>query len=285
MTLALADEPDVGDLYTFCPAEGAEGPTPPARLEIDEGRQTAVASWDALEVRLRISRREGEPFLRLAGEILNARPDHRLRLHVSLPRDADGALAGSPFELVHRAATSEGSDLEPPSPTWPARGVVAAAGVAVLHEGVFEYELTAGNELAVTLLRCVGTISRQALATRPFPAGPDVATPDAQMIGTIEFSLGVWDGATAHALLQQWERFALPLVSAAAPGGGSLPRSGHLLSIEGEGQLSSIRSHRGAVQVRLWNARSDESIVAEIEGNPPRFAPPRSPPCPSSPNP
>jgi len=125
----------------------------------------------------------------------------------------------------------------------------------------------------VTLLRCVGTISRQALATRPFPAGPDVATPDAQMIGTIEFSLGVWDGATAHALLQQWERFALPLVSAAAPGGGSLPRSGHLLSIEGEGQLSSIRSHRGAVQVRLWNSNSDESIAAAIEGIPATLRP------------
>ena len=271
--LALADEPDVGDLYTFCPAEGAEGPRPPARLEIDEGGQAVVASWDALEVRLRISRREEEPFLRVAGEILNARPDHRLRLHVSLPRNAEDALAGSPFELVHRGATSEGSDLEPPSPTWPARGVVVAGGVGVLHEGVFEYELTAGNELAVTLLRCVGTISRQALATRPYPAGPDVATPNAQMIGTTEFSLGVWHGANAHGVLQQWERFALPLVSAVAPGGGSLPRSGRLLSIDGEGQLSSIRAHGGAVRVRLWNARSDESIVAAIEGTPATLRP------------
>jgi alpha-mannosidase len=272
-TLALADEPDVGDLYTFCPAERAEGPTPTARLEIDEGRQTVVASWDALEVRVRISRREGEPFLRLAGGILNARPDHRLRLHISLPRDADGALAGSPFELVHRGTTSEGSDLEPPSPTWPARGVVVAGGVGVLHEGVFEYELTAENELAVTLLRCVGTISRQALARRPYPAGPDVATPDAQMMGSTEFSLGVWHGAIAHGVLQQWERFALPLVSVASPGGGSLPRSGRLLSIDGEGQLSSIRAHEGVVQVRLWNARSDESIVAEIEGTPATLRP------------
>ena len=143
---------------------------------------------------------------------------------------------------------------------------MVAGEVGVLHEGVFEYELTAGNELAVTLLRCVGTISRQALATRPYPAGPDVATPDAQMIGRTEFSLGVWHGASAHGVLPQWERFALPLVSAAAPGGGSLPRSGRLLSIDGEGQLSSIRAHEGAVQVRLWNARSDESIVAAIEG-------------------
>jgi alpha-mannosidase len=271
--LALADEPDVGDLYTFCPAERARGPTPPARLEIEEGRQTVVASWDALEVRLRISRREGEPFLRLAGEILNARPDHRLRLHVSLPRDVGEAVAGSPFELVHRGTTSEGSDLEPPSPTWPARGVVVAGGVGVLHEGVFEYELTSGNELAVTLLRSVGTISRQALATRPYPAGPDVATPDAQMMGSTEFSLGVWHGAIAPGVLQQWERFALPLVSVVAPGGGSLPRSGRLLSIEGEGQLSGIRAHEGAVQVRLWNARSDESIVAAIEGAPATLRP------------
>ena len=36
-TLALADEPDVGDLYTFCPAEGAEGPTPPAGWRSTKG--------------------------------------------------------------------------------------------------------------------------------------------------------------------------------------------------------------------------------------------------------
>ena len=273
VTLALADEPDIGDLYTFCPAEKAGEPTAPARLEIDEGRQRVVAGWDGLEVRIHISRRDREPFLRLAGEIHNARPDHRLRLHVSLSRDAGGTLAGSPFELVHRAMTSEGSDLEPPSPTWPARGVVVAAETGILHEGVFEYELTTGNELAVTLLRCVGNISRQALATRPYPAGPDVSTPDAQMIGRTEFSLGIWHGATADGILRQWERFALPLTSAAVRGGGSLPASGRLLSIEGEGQLSNIRTHRGTVQVRLWNARSDESIVATVEGTPATLQP------------
>jgi alpha-mannosidase len=266
MALALFDEPDVGDLYTFCPAEGGHGSTSPTRLQLDEPRQLVVARWDALEVRIHISRREGEPFLRLAGEVRNARPDHRLRLHVSLPRGADGALAGSPFELVHRALTSEGSDVEPPSPTWPARGVVVAAGVGVLHEGVFEYEVTRGNELAVTLLRCVGTISRRALATRPFPAGPDVPTPEAQMIGTTGFSLGLWQGATPDGVLEQWERFALPLVSSAVPGAGSLSPSGRLLSVDGAAQLSNIRMHRGVLQVRLWNARSDESIVAAVEG-------------------
>jgi hypothetical protein len=264
--LALLDEADVGDLYTFCPADGGRGPTPPARLEIDEGRQLLVASWDAMEVRIRVSRRHGEPFLRLAGGIHNARPDHRLRLHVALAREADGALAGSPFELVHRGRTSEGSDLEPASPTWPARGLVEAGGVAVLHEGVFEYEITAANELAVTLLRCVGTISRRALATRPSPAGPDVPTPDAQMLGTTEFSLGVWHGAMPHGLLDQWERFALPLTSSRALGGGSLRPSGRLLSIDGEAQLSNIRLNDGVPQVRLWNARSDTSIDAAVEG-------------------
>lgn len=169
--------------------------------------------------------------------------------------------------------TSEGSDLEPPSPTWPARGVVIAAGIGILHEGVFEYELTTENELAVTLLRCVGTISRQALSTRPYPAGPDVSTPDAQMIGRTDFSLGVWDGATAHGILRQWESFALPLASSAVRGGGSLPPSGRLLSVEGEAQLSNIRTHRGAVEVRLWNARSDESILTAVAGTPATLRP------------
>ena len=36
----------------------------------------------------------------------------------------------------------------------------------------FEYEATESH-LTVTLLRCVGTISRASLSTRPAPAGPE----------------------------------------------------------------------------------------------------------------
>ncbi len=263
--LLLLDEPDVGDLYNYCYAEEGQVPWAPAENRISG--QTVTAWFDQkLEVEVRVSRHEGEVFLRLDGVIRNARPDHRLRLHVALARDVDGALAGSPFELVQRPLVGEGGEIESASPTWPARHVVMAGETAVLHEGVFEYEVAGGRELAITLLRCVGTISRDQMATRAYAAGPDVSTPNAQMLGETAFSLGVWWDATADGLLDNWERFALPPVSAPATGGGSLPRAGSLLEIEGDGELSNVRRKDGRVEARLWNPRKDLAVEATVGG-------------------
>ena len=51
---------------------------------------------------------------------------------------------------------------------------------------------TQAPAIAVTLLRCVGRISAEPLATRPFEAGPANADPEAQMPGETVFSLGIW---------------------------------------------------------------------------------------------
>jgi alpha-mannosidase len=267
LELILLDEPDVGDLYNFSFETQNQVPWGPAEVHVDAG---SVRVWfdDALEVRMRITRREGEAFLRLEGEVENRRPDHRLRLHMILPRPAVGALAGSPFELVERPLVSEGSDLESASATWPARGIVMASGTAVLHEGVFEYEVVDGRALAVTLVRCVGTISRDVLATRPFSAGPDVPTPLAQMIGETRFTLGIRPDASADELelVSTWERFALPIVSATTTGGGSSPATGALLDVAGDGALSNVRRRDGRVEVRVWNPRRDTAVVATVEG-------------------
>jgi alpha-mannosidase len=261
LEITFVDEPDVGDLYTFCPQDGAEAKRP-ERIDVDASR--VVVGFDGVEIELRVSRRAGEPFIRLGGVIRNARPGHRLRLHLSLPERVDRAIAGSPFELVERPLVSEGSLLESPSPTWPARGVVLAGGTAILHEGVFEYEVLE-DAIAVTLLRCVGTISRPSLPTRPMPAGPDIATPDAQMIGETAFSLAIHPDASRDTLLEAWERFALPLVSVQATGGGPQPSSGTLLDVEGA-QLSAIRrTATGDVEVRAWNPASS-STDARIAG-------------------
>lgn len=260
LAFALRDEVDIGDLYTFCP--GGE-PRAPERLETD-GR-SALAAWPGLEVHLRALRRPDEPFLRLEGAIRNERPDHRLRLHLRLPERAEGSLAGSPFELVRRPLLGEGG-LEPPSPLFPARGIVAAGGLAALVEGVVEYEVT-GPELALTLLRCVGTISRDRLATRPYAAGPGVPTPEAQMLGTWPVSLALLPTAPPPALLAAWERFAVPLPQARAIGGGSLPASGSLLELSGEACLSSVRRAGDRLQVRLWNPWNDRPARARLAGH------------------
>ena len=273
LELGLRDEPDVGDLYNFCYAEPEQIPAPPERTTV--GPREALATWDGLDVRLRVERRGGEPFYRLDAEVDNRRPDHRLRLHVRLPERAERSIAGSPFELVERDLVSEGSDLEAASATWPARGLVLAGGLGVFSEGVVEYEILEGRTLALTLLRCVGAISRSGLATRPFDAGPHVATPQAQMLGRVRISLALWPTARSDAALTQWERFALPLMRIEAAGSGSLPATGALLDVAGDAVLSSIRRRNGALEIRLWNPSKDRRATAIVRGEARELAPAR----------
>ena len=256
------DEPDVGDLYNWCYADEGQTASPPTGIRTDGG--SAAVAFDELEIALRASRRRGESFVRLEGQIDNRRPDHRLRLHVGLPAEAAGSVAGAPFELVERPVASEGGALEVPSRTWPARQVVLADSVAAYHEGVFEYEV-AGDELAITLLRCVGTISRETIPTRPWAAGPGVATPEAQMIGRTAFTLGLRTGARRDDLLADLERFALPLLEAPATGGGRRPARGVLVGITGDAQLSSVRLVDGRREIRVWNPKTSP-VRTTIDG-------------------
>ena len=251
----LTDEPDIGDLYTFCPLEGA-APVGPTRMEVT-APGVVVASFDGVQtevrVELSISRREDEPFVRIDGRIDNRRPDHRLRLWVGLETAPNGSTALVPFELVDRPLVGEGYQDEVGSPTWPARGAVLAGEIALLSEGVIEYEV-AGDRLGITLLRAVGLIARATLPTRPIWAGPATPTPEAQCLGETRFSCGIWPGATREQLPEAWERFALPILAVPTPGGGTGPSSGRLLPILGA-QLSAVRRVDGALEVRVWNER------------------------------
>ena len=274
IAFTLRDEPDVGDLYNFCFEQSGQRARSPGWSVAADGNEVWADFDEGLSVRMLVARREGESFVRLSGEIDNQSPNHRLRIHVRLAEPAAGSLAGSPFELVERGIASEGGELEAPSRTWPARHVVLAGGIAVFHEGVFEYEVTEG-ELAITLLRCVGTISRQHLATRPFAAGPDVATSDAQMIGTTTFELALQAGATSFGLMADWERFALPLREVPTAGRGTLPSSGSLLAVEGDAVLSNVRRKDGVLQVRLWNPSSELPAYVRVAGKPATIGPAR----------
>jgi alpha-mannosidase len=246
--LWLVDEGDVGDLYNFCPTEDA----PPRRAELAPGERGAVvATFPGVRLELRAELQEEA--VMIGGPLRNENPDHRVRLHVALDIPADGSVALAPFEVVERGPRSEGG-TEPPSPTWPARGAVSAGGVSVFQRGVFEYEVIEDSPaLAVTLLRCVGTISRPGFDTRGGPAGPDIPTPDGQMIGDHAVLLSIQGGVTAGALPAAWEERMLLLRSARAKGGGDLPDRGSLLEIDGA-ELSSVRRvDDGSIEVRLWN--------------------------------
>ncbi len=66
-----------------------------------------------------------------------------------------------------------------------------AAGAAVLLDHVTEYELVDGRELALTILRSTGLISRNDNPFREDPAGPEVPVPAAQLVGPWRFGFAL----------------------------------------------------------------------------------------------
>jgi alpha-mannosidase len=266
--LRVVDEGDIGDLYNYCPTNEVL----PVEATYERRGPNLAAVFDRLEVVCRAERMPDGSIV-LSGYTENAVTDHRVRLHVALDEPVEGSIALSPFEVVERPLRSEGG-TETPSPTWPALGAVLAGDVVAMQHGVFEYEVLADPpELAITLLRCVGTISRPEMATRSWAAGPDISTPNAQMIGRQAFSLTLHRGLQPDELPSAWERAKLALQSAEAPGGGDLPDTGSLLDIEGA-ELSSVRKVDGHTEVRIWNP-SKEPREVRVAGRTIRLGPAR----------
>jgi mannosylglycerate hydrolase len=278
----LVDGGDAGDLYNYAPPEGdrlvaepervavttlAAGPVS-GRLAVErtyrwpvglDGAGTA-RSADQATVRTltQVELRAGEPFVRLRVELDNPCRDHRLRLHVPLAAPATSSFAEGQFAVVERGTSAEGGHGEVPLPTFPASGFVDAGGAAVLLDQVTEYELlTDPPELALTLLRSVGQISRDIHRYRDEPAGPQTPTPGAQCLGPVTASLAVqphpgpWhqDG-----VLTQMEQFRHDLLT--APGGGPPeapgPQAAPGLAVQGDGvTMSALRRRDDWLELRL----------------------------------
>jgi mannosylglycerate hydrolase len=163
--------------------------------------------------------------------------------------------------VVRRGTAAEGGHGEVPLPTFPASGFVDAGGVAVLLDHVSEYELlTDPAELALTLLRSVGQISRDHHRYRDEPAGPQTPTPGAQGLGPVAARLGVLPhpgGWPEDGVLVQAECFAHDLL--AAPGTGPRPAGAGPalaaaagLAVDGDGVvLTALRRRGDWLELRL----------------------------------
>jgi Glycosyl hydrolases family 38 N-terminal domain/Alpha mannosidase middle domain len=244
-SLRLVDQDDHGDLYTFEPS----GPPRYATSMVTDGA-IATCSFEGFDAIVRATRHPADEFLRLHFEIDNRFPDHRVQIEFATQAPALEARAGSPFEIVTRPAVGEGGDSEPPPRQWPARGFLVAGGTCVLGEGVIEYEL-GPDGIGVTLIRCTGTISRRTLTARKITAGPDVATPEAQLIGPTSRSFGVASTEPVDPVGLS-ETFSASLMRMPVSAGGSLPSRGRLLDLDVPA-LSAVYRQNGRLLVRVWN--------------------------------
>jgi len=131
-------------------------------------------------------------------------------------------------------------------------------GLAVLNKSLPEYEAlpgAAGVDLAVTLVRAVGWLSRDDLDARPQGAGPSLATPEAQCPGVHTCELALypfagpwWEGG----LVEAAEAFALPPYARAA---STLRQAQSWLELSPPLSLSSLKraEARESLIVRVWN--------------------------------
>jgi mannosylglycerate hydrolase len=289
----LTDGGDAGDLYNYAPpaadlliaepdavavAAVAAGPLQGA-LAVERAYRwplhatAAARSAERATVRTvtRVELRAGEPFVRLRVSFDNPCRDHRVRLQVPLARPAAGSFAEGQFAVVERGTSAEGGHGEVPLATFPARGFVDAGGAAVLLDHVLEYELLPDPpELALTLLRAVGQISRNAHRFREEPAGPEVATPAAQCLGPWSVGLAVLPHAGpwhADGVLEQAERHQHELLAAPGTGPEAAPLGEvHGLAVEGDGvALSALRRRGEWLELRLACQHPDP-VTATVGG-------------------
>ena len=225
---------------------------------------------------MHVELRAGEPFVRLRLEWQNVTRDHRLRLHVPTAEPAEVSHAQGQLAVVERGRTAESGPVgEYPLPTFPAERFVDAGGVGVLLGRTVEYEIVedteGGTELAVTVLRSIGYLSRNVHPYRSEPAGPQLPTPDAQALGPCLVSLAVMphQGSWAQAgVADATEAFLHPVVLTRGAAADTTPlRSVEGLRLVGDGvQLVSLRRRADAdtaVEVRVVNS-SDRDTVAVV---------------------
>jgi alpha-mannosidase len=237
----------------------------------DRDRRTGTTVPTPVEMLVEV--RVGEPFVRLGTSFLNQAADHRLRLHLPLPCAAAMSAASGQFAVTERGLTAEGGWGEYPIPTFPADEFVSAGMATVLLDHSTEYELVQGGaELAITLLRAIGSISVNIHPYRDEPAASEIATPGAQNLGVrIEHRFAVvpsangWQGAKAVALAAQFRHDVLA-VRGAGPAGGALPADRAGLRVDSDDAfVSSIRRVPGGTEVRLA-AMTDAGTRVRISG-------------------
>ncbi|MGW3290960.1 glycoside hydrolase family 38 N-terminal domain-containing protein [Streptomyces sp. NPDC001002] len=248
----------------------------PAALSSDRdvrGEETVATPVETV-----VEVRAGEPFVRVSTSFLNQSADHRLRFHVPLPEPVNSSASAGQFAVTERGLTAEGGWGEYPLPTFPASSFVSAGQANVLLDHSSEYELVdGGSELAVTLLRAIGSISVNIHPLRDEPAASEIPAPGAQDLGMrIENRFAVvpsatgWQGADAVALAEEFRNDVL-VTRGTGDAGGQLPPDETGVRVDGKDvHVSSIRrvtdeQHGPGTEVRL-TAMSDEATTVSVSG-------------------
>jgi len=171
-------------------------------LSLAPGRMARSQEQVILPITTTIILSKGVPRVDIRTALVNTARDHRLRVHFPAPFTANTSSQDGPFEVVQRRLelpTFDDTWIEQPRPEVPQRAFTdisdGKSGLMVANRGLPEVEVlknAQGNaEIALTLLRCIGWLSRDDFSTRKGHAGPFMETPGAQMPGQWFFDYSI----------------------------------------------------------------------------------------------
>jgi mannosylglycerate hydrolase len=235
----FVDGSDSGDEYNYAPLEFdafyspklvsiralPEGLTPsleiklnfniPAKLSSD--RKKRSEGLVIVPIVSRIMLTPEVPRIDVQTEIDNQAEDHRLRVHFPAPIVVDSAEYDGHFEVVSRELGVPESDetwVEEPRPEVPQRAFTDISdgenGLMIANRGLPEVDVIklaemGKTEIALTLIRSVGVLSRDDMMVRQGHAGPALDTPGGHVLGkgTYEYAIiphaGNWSEAFSQA--------------------------------------------------------------------------------------
>ncbi|HEX2250167.1 MAG TPA: glycoside hydrolase family 38 C-terminal domain-containing protein [Gemmatimonadales bacterium] len=293
--LSVESGGDEGDTYTYSPPPGdqlrrnnrpaavralAAGPLVAAlelRWSLAAGRARRGGRPGEVAIRLIVSLYAGSPVVRCSVEIDNQARNHRLRVRLPTGLPGGFAVAGGQFGPVERFPVHferHRHTREVPVTTAPAHRYVARAvknrGLALLAPGFFEYEFDPEGNIIMTLLRAVGQLSREDLATRPGHAGWPVSTPLAQCPGTDRVQLGIAPLTqpqleSGTRLAQLWEDLFLPIQPVWLRQASPLSLPSLSVRLDGDGLVFSgmkPAESGDAVVLRCYNATESPTAGA-----------------------
>jgi len=245
MELYFEDDGDRGDEYNFDPVADSPAIAEPASISarvLDHGpsrrrialtlrfdipaalasdRRSRSLDRERLTIELSATLYSGLERVDFTADVTNSARDHRLRAALRTPISAADAVHDTSFGVVRRPLSqSEPAGTEVIYPTVPHRSFTAVEGAdfsaAMMSKGILEVEVRPermDSTILLTLLRCVGWLSRSDLETRRGGAGPELETPDAQEVGAhrFEFAVGAFRGSYLDGdLLERVEAYTSP---------------------------------------------------------------------------
>ncbi len=247
----MEDVEDAGDEYSFCPFPesipittrglpaavrlAVQGPNLVTfeiqrQLDLPEGlsadRQRRSEQVVQIPILTRVTLYRDQPGLFIETEVDNRARDHKLSACFPTDLNPEQASVDQPFMVMPRPIDLPASTgwVEDPTPLMHQRSFSdlsqGGRGLAIFNRGLPAVEVArtaGGTKLALTLLRCVGWLSRDDLWNRRVAAGPLVPTPGAQCQGRYTFEYAIFPHSGDWRDIYAWAyNYTAPLLVARA---------------------------------------------------------------------